>query len=535
MSSPLQLRPYQQECLAAMQNYDGRAALCLLATGLGKTVIFSEYIRQEVKNEHRCLILSHRDELVRQPLRYLDDIPCGIEIGSTRSRGQMLVSASVQSIVNRLHRFNHREFDTIIVDEAHHAAAPTYRKILDYFDGAQVFGFTATANRGDGIGLSCVFEKILFERDLHWGIENNYLSELECKQVRLKYSMESVKIVNGDFSPSGIAKAMSGTAVGIAEIYTKYARGQTIIFAASVPEAKEITANINDTYGDIARLICSGTPNRDLLLSGFAIGKYRVLVNFGVLTEGVDTKNAETILIARPVAHTNVGLYAQMVGRGMRLYPGKEKCLVIDCIGISHSPICTAATLIGKELQQNTNVISTSHRASEKPLVVLSGDKIPDTWVRSSKNVDIMKKKQGVNTHNVNYFELSDGSRILECPAITFIIQPPDPTNNQVHILRNGKKSNNTGTLQQAFDYIYGYLKEYHADISHIWDLEYFQKWSNKRITAGQIKIIKELAPSYKLDIANTSRGMASQYIQFLRHEVPLIRKREEEKNAQTG
>ena len=187
------LRDYQQEALARMQHYEGRAALLVLATGLGKTRIFTEFLRWEVnENDHHCLILSHREELVHQPLTYLQDLTCGVELADKRANHEPIISASVQSLVSRLDKYNPREIDTIIVDEAHHAAAPTYRRILDYFQNAQIFGFSATPHRGDGVGLGCVFEDIIYDKDVLWAIKNNYLAPIKCRQVNLKYDMGKV-------------------------------------------------------------------------------------------------------------------------------------------------------------------------------------------------------------------------------------------------------------------------------------------------------------------------------------------------------
>lgn len=126
------LRDYQAKTLQLMKDYDGQAALCNIATGLGKTRIYTEYIRWDVlENDHHVLILSHREELVRQPLEYLKDLPCGIELGPLHADGEPIISASVQSLVGRLSEYNPYSIDTIIIDEAHHSAAPTYRKIFE--------------------------------------------------------------------------------------------------------------------------------------------------------------------------------------------------------------------------------------------------------------------------------------------------------------------------------------------------------------------------------------------------------------------
>ena len=113
------LRPYQLEDLEKLKSYEGRSALCVLATGLGKTREFTEFLRWEVtENDHHCLILSHREELVHQPLTYLPDIRCGVELAEQQAHHEAIISASVQSLVGRLKKYNPREIDTIIVDEA---------------------------------------------------------------------------------------------------------------------------------------------------------------------------------------------------------------------------------------------------------------------------------------------------------------------------------------------------------------------------------------------------------------------------------
>lgn len=159
----LQYRPYQEECLDAIESAGAGKHLIALATGLGKTVIFTG-----IPNRGRTLILSHRDELVRQPEKYYKGrgISFGIEKADEHANGEDIVSASIQSLSQdtRLNSYAADTFDTVIVDEAHHAAAPTYRKVLDHFSGAtRILGFTATPKRGDDIGLSCVFDDIIFD------------------------------------------------------------------------------------------------------------------------------------------------------------------------------------------------------------------------------------------------------------------------------------------------------------------------------------------------------------------------------------
>ncbi len=184
----IKLRQYQQDAIDSIPN-SGRY-LISMATGLGKTVTFSQIPRQG-----RMLILAHREELLNQPKQYFD-CSYGIEKGSLKSNGEEVIAASVQSLCRRLHRFNDDDFDIIIIDEAHHASAKSYQKIIDHFKPRLLLGVTATANRADGQGLDHIFEKIIFERDIEFGIDNNYLSNVSCKRVNIGYDLSRINLIN---------------------------------------------------------------------------------------------------------------------------------------------------------------------------------------------------------------------------------------------------------------------------------------------------------------------------------------------------
>ena len=239
----MKLRDYQKECIDTIMKKQPGRYLIQMATGLGKTVTFANIPRYG-----RVLLLSHREELVNQPRKYY---PCsfGVEQGRNRSNGEDIVSASVQSISRRLDRFAPNDFDMIICDEAHHAAANTYRKIFNYFEPRLLLGFTATPNRADGVRLNDSFSEIIFQRDLKWGIKNRYLSDIFCRRVDIGYDLTEVSVRNGDYAPGELDEAMSDTSDAIAEAYEKYAKGATLIFAVSVGHAEEIAGKIPGAYG----------------------------------------------------------------------------------------------------------------------------------------------------------------------------------------------------------------------------------------------------------------------------------------------
>ena len=191
----LELRDYQKECLQLIDNLQPGSYLIQMATGCGKTATFTN-----IKRKGHVLVLAHREELVTQPVKYYD-CPVGIEMANYKSHGEPVVIASVQSIVHRLENFKPTEFDTIITDEAHHAAASTYRKVYEYFKPRLHLGFTATPNRGDNVRLDDIYQDIIFERDIKWAIKNKYLTDIYCMRVNIGYDISKVARRMGDFAP----------------------------------------------------------------------------------------------------------------------------------------------------------------------------------------------------------------------------------------------------------------------------------------------------------------------------------------------
>lgn len=180
------LRDYQREVINIIDNLESGSYLVQMATGLGKTVVFTN-----IKRKGRVLVLAHREELVTQPIKYYD-IPVGVEMAGKKSNGEDVVIASVQSLVRRLKNFKPDDFDMIITDECHHSAAKSYKKIYDYFKPRIHIGFTATPNRGDGERLDDVYEKIIFERDIRLAIINKYLCDINCISVKMAYDVSEV-------------------------------------------------------------------------------------------------------------------------------------------------------------------------------------------------------------------------------------------------------------------------------------------------------------------------------------------------------
>lgn len=349
-------RPYQQECIDLINSNPEGRYLISLATGLGKTVIFSH-----IKRRGRTLILSHRDELVRQPEKYFD-CSFGVEKADEHAGDAEVVSASVQTLCHdsRLHAYKPDDFYTIIIDEAHHAAAPIYKKIVGYFTGAkQIIGLTATPKRGDNVRLDDIFDRILYEKDLKWGITHNYLSNLRAVRVTANYKLSGVKKTAGDFNQGDLDSVMNDERVmaTAAKAYMQYCHTQgkqTLIYCVSVQMCSVLKAVIDSLLPDKEKdtvQIVTGTTSADEraeILDDFMHRKVRCIINCMVLTEGTDLPIADAIICLRPTQ--NLSLYQQIVGRGTRLYDGKQYCLLIDIIPTDEKKakmLCTAPTLFG--------------------------------------------------------------------------------------------------------------------------------------------------------------------------------------------
>ena len=406
----MELRPYQAECIETIEAQPPGAFLAQMATGLGKTVTFANIPR----HGERMLILSHREELVEQPRKYFN-CSYGIERAQQHSHGEEVVSASIQTLVRRLDNFNPEDFRLIICDEAHHAAASTYRKIFDYFRPEKLIGFTATPNRGDKVRLDTVFSKIIFQRDLRWGVKNGYLCDIHCRRVDIGFDITAVHTRQGDYAPGELDQAMDGTADAIAQAYRDMAVGATLIFAVSVHQAEEIAKRING-----AVVVTGETKNRSAIIDAFTAGEIPCIVNCMVFTEGTDIPRVETVIVARPTQSES--LYAQMVGRGLRLYPGKQRLELIDCVGITgKASLCTAPSLLGIDMD---NVPKRKEKDIEGDLCELP-EKIevasdsPESWVKNIHLVDLWAQEMKYQTHDVNWFKMPGGSLAVSYKHLT--------------------------------------------------------------------------------------------------------------------
>lgn len=351
----MQLRDYQQEARSAIQNeWDNgvQKTLLVLPTGCGKTIVFSKIAEDRVRLGERVLILAHRSELLEQAsdkLRKATGIGTAIEKAdlSCLNSWHRVTVGSVQTLQRpkRLAQFKKDYFDTIIIDEAHHCISDGYQRVLSHFDKANVLGVTATPDRGDMRNLGMYFESLAFEYTLPQAIKNGYLSKIKALTIPLKLDISKVSMQSGDFKASDIGNALDPFLEQIADEMKNYCEGRkTVVFLPLVNTSKKFR-DILIAKGFKAAEVNGESKDRAQILEDFHNDKYNVLCNSMLLTEGWDEPSVDCIIVLRPTKVRS--LYSQMVGRGTRLFPGKEELMLLDFLWHTEKhELCHPASLI---------------------------------------------------------------------------------------------------------------------------------------------------------------------------------------------
>ena len=332
------LRPYQEEARKAVEDtwINGtKRTLLVLPTGCGKTIVFAKIAEDMVRKGNRVLILAHRSELLQQAadkIQKATGLICSVEKAEETSVGSwyMITTGSIQTMQreSRLNKFDKEHFPVIIVDEAHHCISAGYQKVLQYFEKSMVLGVTATPDRGDMRNLGEYFETLAYEYTLPKAIKEGYLTPIKALTVPLSIDISQVGMQSGDFSSGEVGNALDPYLEQIANEMTQYCAGRkTVVFLPLVKTSQKFTKILN-SKGFHAAEVNGNSDDREEVLRDFDKGKYNVLCNSMLLTEGWDCPSVDCVIVLRP---TKVrALYSQMVGRGTRLYPGKEELLLID-------------------------------------------------------------------------------------------------------------------------------------------------------------------------------------------------------------
>ena len=284
-----------------------------------------------------------------------------IEMGSLHASGTADITiASVQSITSkdRLLKFDPSRFKLVLVDEAHHIVAPNYLKCLKHFGldekhdrSPNLVGVSATFSRFDGVRLGAAIDEIVYHKDYVDMISKKWLSDVIFTTVASTANLAKLKNTTfGDFQTGELSRVVNTDEINTITVRSWMAkapeRKSTLVFCVDLAHVFGLTQKFRD-YGIDARYVTGETHKiqRSETLEAFKEGKFPVLVNCGVFTEGTDIPNIDCIVLARPTRSRN--LLVQMIGRGMRLHPGKENCHIIDLVSSLETGIVTTPTLFG--------------------------------------------------------------------------------------------------------------------------------------------------------------------------------------------
>lgn len=313
-----------------------RAVLYVLPTGGGKTVTFTYITQKSIANGSTVWIIAHRKELINQASRTLTNF--GVSHGVIHPKftpdfQSKVQVASVQTLVNRMGKYP--KPDLIIIDEAHHATAGTWRKVIESNPQAKILGVTATPERSDGVGLGDVFDSIVVGPQIYDLINDGYLVEPIIYKPPMLANLDNVKRHKSDFVRDDLAMAMNkpkitGDAI---DHYKKHAFGlPAIVFTANVQHAKDVAQQFrNAGFAFYAVDGSMDDKDRDFLMSNLGTQSVMGLVSCDLISEGTDIPAVGCIINLRPTH--SLSLYLQQIGRGLRTIEGKNHCIILDHVG----------------------------------------------------------------------------------------------------------------------------------------------------------------------------------------------------------
>ena len=332
----MNLRPYQQQAFDSITSgwAECQRQLAVIATGGGKTILFSHLAAAE---PGRTLILAHRAELIQQAVAKLHaatGIFASVEMGDSRAiPGHGVVVASVQSMRARLAKYDPAAFDLVIADEAHHALASEWQSVLRHFASARVLGVTATPSRSDKKALGSYFQRLACEVTLLDLIRDGFLSPIRALKLPVEVDVSTLRTRRGDLAAGDVGCALSPRLAAVADAVADEIWSRKTLVFLPLCETSEAFAAALRARGIDARHVAGDSPDRAELLAWFSTPGPKALCNAMLLTEGYDEPSVDCLVMLR--ATQSGALYSQMVGRGTRLYPDKEFCLILDPLWIT--------------------------------------------------------------------------------------------------------------------------------------------------------------------------------------------------------
>lgn len=353
----IQPRQYQIEAQAAIQDeWDkgNKRTLIVLPTGTGKTIVFCYLAEDVVRQGGRVLILAHRGELLEQAadkMQRTTGLGCSVEKAEQTcfDDWNRITVGSVQSLMRpkRLAKFAPDYYTHIIIDEAHHALAESYQRVLAHFQDALVLGVTATPDRGDMRELGQYFNSLAYEYSLPRAIKDGFLCRIKAQTIPLEIDLSQVVMQAGDYQLSDLDATIEPYLQAIVDEMQGLCHGRkTVVFLPLIKTSK-MMCRLLEQAGFRAAEVNGESKDRKEILQAFDRGDYDVLCNSMLLTEGWDCPSVDCIVCLRPTKIRS--LYCQIIGRGTRIHPGKDHLLLLDFLWLTNRhELCRPAHLIAE-------------------------------------------------------------------------------------------------------------------------------------------------------------------------------------------
>jgi superfamily II DNA or RNA helicase len=593
----LDLRPYQHsaqiDTVREFLRHDGGWRLLgVLPTASGKTVVFSTlslyqpfkaYLEAFPPDQRKILVIAHREELLKQAKNkyeaYNPGLIVDIEQADQWARPDAdVIIASIQTLASRsgkrLGRLNRNQVRLVVIDEAHHATAPSYVSVLQYFGllpppeflpkpdekmdadtalqwqrdrlkewdatgkpARLLLGVTATAVRADRVGLEAVFQKIVFEETILDLIRQGYLSRIRALKILSTVDLDPVKTKSGDFDEKELAAAVDNVERNrvIVKAWIEHGVGRkTVGFCVDVQHALDLAEEFNNA-GVRAAAIHGNSTDRVELLNRFEHGDLEILTNCQILTEGTDIPNIQCIIHARPTK--SAALYTQMTGRGFRLCPekGKVDCLLLDIVDLtSRHSLMTAPTLVGLPSEydaQGRDLVgeldAVEKAKAKNPLLDVSKARSLEDLHAMAEEVDlfgVFRQPEITNNARLSWMKAGEQYQISYLGPNRFDETLRLSENNMggwdiAHQeLDRRQTMASVPDLPTAFKAAEAWLEQHRPDA--IGNLSRDARWRRKDMSPGQLKYLNSLSAKSdtpSIDTSRLSAGEASDLIEFFK------------------